>query len=519
MDHTTGPGVYLGVDIGTSGCRTIAVDATGRTLAVADRSYALRTPAPGHVEQDPSDWVGGACATLAEVCGSGAFDPAAVRGIGVDGQSWACVPVDETGAVLANTPIWMDVRAQDLCDAVLDRVPAGRILAVAGNRLSPSYSTAKMLWFQQYRPEVYRRARWFLQSNSLVVMALTGVASQDHSQGYGWHFIDVATGRVDAALAAELGCDPSRVPEPVEPTAVVGTVTADASRITGVPEGTPVVAGGLDAACGTLGAGVFRPGQTQEQGGQAGGMSIAMDAPVADERLILSRHVVPGSWLLQGGTVAGSASLAWLARIAGAAEQQAAGTSGRGLYEEVSALAATAPPGSGGLVFLPYLSGERSPLWDADARGAFVGLHLGTDRAHLYRAVMEGVAMALRHNLEVAGAAGAHVAELMAIGGATRSPVWMQIKADVTGVPLVVSANPDATPLGAAMLAAIGTGGASVEDLAATWVQRAAGYQPDPANRARYDELYAVYAGLYPALAPSMHALAGIGRTGSEISE
>jgi xylulokinase len=248
-------------------------------------------------------------------------------------------------------------------------------------------------------------------------------------------------------------------------------------------------------------------------------MSIAMDAPIVDERLILSRHVVPGSWLLQGGTVAGSASLAWLARVAGAAEQQAAEATGRGLYQEVSALAATAPAGAGGLVFLPYLSGERSPLWDPDARGAFLGLHLGTDRACLYRAVMEGVAMALRHNLEVARAAGASVAELMAIGGATRSPLWMQIKADVTGVPLVVSANPDATPLGAAMLAAIGAGGASVEEVTGAWVQRSTAYRPDPGNRARYDELYAVYAGLYPALAPSMHALAGLGRNGSERSE
>ena len=209
-------------------------------------------------------------------------------------------------------------------------------------------------------------------------------------------------------------------------------------------------------------------------------MSIAMDAPAADERLILSRHVVPGSWLLQGGTVAGSASLAWLTRQVGAAEQSAADASGRDLYEEVSALAASAAVGAGGLVFLPYLSGERSPLWDADARGAFVGLTLTTDRGQLYRAVMEGVAFALRHNLEVAASAGAAVAELLAIGGATKSPVWMQIKADVTGVPLTVSANENATPLGAAMLAALGTGGGTVEDLVDRWVQRGVSYTPGP---------------------------------------
>ncbi len=520
MTGTTGNSaparIYLGVDIGTSGCRTIAVDGSGRTLATAGRTYPLLTPAPGHVEQDPNEWTGGTLATIAEVCASGAFDPADIAGIGVDGQSWACVPVDEAGTVLANTPIWMDVRAQSICEEVLARVRSGTILDVSGNRLSPSYSTAKMLWFERNRPEVFDRTRWFLQSNSLVVMALTGVASQEHSQGYGWHFIDVATGRVDHALAAALGCDPSRIPEAVEPTAVVGGVTAAVARATGVPAGTPVVAGGLDAACGTLGAGVFRPGQTQEQGGQAGGMSIALDTPVADERLILSRHVVPGSWLLQGGTVAGSASLAWLARVAGAAEQATADSTGRGLYEEISALAGTVGAGSEGLVFLPYLSGERSPIWDADARGAFVGLHLGTGRGHLYRAVMEGVAMALRHNLEVALAAGAGVTELLAIGGATRSPLWMQIKADVTGLPIAVTANPDATTLGAAMLAAIGTGAGTVEDLVGDWVQRSDGYVPDPRTQATYDRLYAVYAGLYPALAPSMHALADLSRTGTE---
>lgn len=506
------PRVYLGVDIGTSGCRTIAVAATGQTLAVADHSYPLATPAPGHVEQDANDWIRGAFATLAEVCASGTFEPSQVAGIGVDGQSWACVPVAADGSVLANTPIWMDTRAQPICDEVLTRVPAGDIFAVAGNRLSPSYSTAKALWFERERPDVFARTRWFLQCNSVVVQALTGTASQDHSQGYGWHFIDVATGTVDRELATAIGIDPDRIPEAVEPSAVVGGLTAAAASATGLRAGTPVVAGGLDAACGTLGAGVFRPGQTQEQGGQAGGMSIAMPTPVADERLILSRHVVPGSWLLQGGTVAGAASLAWLARVIGAADADAAERAGIGLYEEISRLAAQAPAGAGGLVFLPYLSGERSPLWDPDARGGFLGLQLGTGRSHLYRAVMEGVAMALRHNLETAASAGVGVSELLAIGGATRSPVWMQIKADVTGLPLVVSANPHATPLGAAMLAALGTSEATVDELVDAWVERSAAYTPDPAATEHYRQLYEIYAGLYPALAESMHDLARLGR-------
>lgn len=513
MVPVTPAAVYLGVDIGTSGCRTIAVDAAGRPLAVAERAYPVHTPATGWAEQDANEWIAGAVATIAEVCRSGAFDPARVQGVGVDGQSWACVPVTADGTVLARTPIWMDMRCQSICDELVASVPAAEIFAVSGNRLSPSYSTAKAVWFERNLPDVHRRTRWFLQCNSVVVMALTGVASQDHSQGYGWHFIDVASGTPHPELAERMGIDADRVPEPVEPSAVVGGITSAMALATGLPAGTPVVAGGLDAACGTLGAGVFRPGQTQEQGGQAGGMSIALAEPLADERLILSRHVVPGTWLLQGGTVAGSASLAWLVRAVGAAERSTAEESGRGLYEEVSALAATVAPGADGLVFLPYLSGERSPIWDADARGAFVGLTLGTTRAHLYRAVMEGVAFALRHNLEVAASAGATASELLAIGGATRSPVWMQIKADVSRTPVVVGASDFATPLGAAMLAAHGTGGGEFADLVERWVRRGDTYAPDAAAADRYDQLYRVYSQLYPALAASMHDLAGLNRT------
>lgn len=516
MSTTPDRSVHLGVDIGTSGCRTLAVDADGRTLAVAVRSHDLHTPRPGWAEQDPNDWVSGAFATIAEVCTSGAFAPENIAGVGVAAQGWAAVPVSEDGTILDRTPIWMDTRAKAECDEILTEVPADEILALAGNRLSPSYTTGKVRWFANHRPEVYARARWFLQANSLIVWALTGQFTQDHSMGYGLHFIDIATGRPDAGLAARMGIDADRFPIGVESSAVVGEVHAEAARATGLPVGVPVVAGGLDAACSTLGTGVYRPGETQEQGGQAGGMSIAMDEPLRDARLILSRHVAPGSWLLQGGTVAGSASLAWITRVIGEAERLAGEASGAGLYSEVSALAASAPLGSDGLVFLPYLSGERTPLWDPDARGAFLGLTLGIGRAQLYRSVMEGVAFALRQNIEVAATAGAGVSELLAVGGATKSPLWMQIKADVTGLPVVVSDNENATPLGAAMLAAIGTGAGTVPELVDRWVNRAMHYQPDPVAHGHYNKYYDIYAGLYPALVESMHNLAALAREGQE---
>ena len=438
----------LGIDVGTSACKVAVFDTQGNVVAQSTQPYGLYYPNPGWVEQNPEKWWAAICAGIKQVLENGKVDPGTIAGVGIDGQSWSAIPVDKEGCCLANTPIWMDTRARDICDRTRKKLGFDRIFQVAGNDFLPSYTTPKILWFKENRPEIYGKTYKFLQSNSFIGMKLTGVMTQDYSQGYGIHFFDMKSLTYDQELAEDLGLSVDLVPELYPCHGVIGTVTEKASRETGLKQGTKVVAGGLDAACGTLGAGVFRKGQTQEQGGQAGGMSICLDQAVADPKLILSPHVVPDHWLLQGGTVGGGGVLRWF-------RQEFGDEAG---FDELTQLAEPVPAGSEGVVFLPYMAGERSPIWDPDAKGVFYGLSFDKTKGHMVRAAMEGVAYSLEHNLRVAKEAGVEAGVLTAMGGASNSVLWTQIKADVTGRAIEVPTSDTATTLGACILAGVGTG-------------------------------------------------------------
>lgn len=439
--------LLLGIDIGTSACKVAAFAPDGTVAAQTNVSYNVYYPESGWAEQDPDEWWDAICRGIRELL-DGGIDAGDIAGIGVDGQSWSAIPVDKSGNVLDRTPIWMDTRARDICDRVRKSVGEDRIFDVAGNDFLPSYTTPKMLWFKENRPEIFAKTDKFLQSNSYIVYKLTGVMSQDMSQGYGIHFFDMNRLAYDEELADELGLDTSLVPPLYSCDDIVGSVTAAAASVTGLAEGTPVVAGGLDAACGTLGAGVYEVGQTQEQGGQAGGMSICTDHALSHRKLILSPHVVPGRWLLQGGTVGGGGALKWFRQEFGKDMS----------FDDLTAEASKIAPGSDGVVFLPYMAGERSPIWDPDAKGVFYGLSFDKTRGHVIRALLEGVAFALQHNLITAEETGVTVGVLSAMGGSANSVLWTQIKADVTGRTIQVPASDTATTLGAAILAGIGCG-------------------------------------------------------------
>ena len=331
---------------------------------------------------------------------------------------------------------------------VKEKLGFARIFETAGNDFLPSYTTPKMLWFKQERPEIFAKTYKFLQSNSFIGYRLTDVLSQDYSQGYGLHFFDMKTCTYDEELAELLGLSVDLVPPLYTSDSVIGTVTEKAAAQTGLAVGTPVVAGGLDAACGTLGAGVYLPGQTQEQGGQAGGMSICLNEAKAHPKLILSPHVIPGYWLLQGGTVGGGGVLRWFRQELGADLS----------FDDLTKEAEQVPAGSDGVVFLPYMAGERSPIWNPDAKGVYFGLGYDKKRGHMIRASLEGVAYSLQHNLMTAAEIGVEVKELIAMGGAANSLLWTQIKSDITGKPIKVPGSDAATALGAAILAGIGTG-------------------------------------------------------------
>ena len=483
--------LLMGIDIGTSACKVAVFDENGNVIANANRPYAVYYPQSGWAEQDADEWWNAICLAIQDVLSCPEVDAASVACIGVDGQSWSAIPVDKAGNALARTPIWMDTRARHICEREKSRLGENTIFNVAGNDFLPSYSAPKMIWFRENYPEIHSAVYKYMQSNSYIVCKLTGVFSQDKSQLYGIHFYDLHKMEYNTALASELGLSPELIPDIYDCSSVVGKVSAAAARLTGLAEGTPVVAGGLDAACGTLGAGVYKPGQTQEQGGQAGGMSICTEKALAHKSLILSPHVVSGMYLLQGGTVGGGGTLKWFRQELG-----------KGMsFDEITAEAENIPAGSEGVVFLPYMAGERSPIWNPDAKGVFYGLGFDKTRGHMIRALLEGVAFALEHNLRVAAEIGAEVDTLNAMGGASNSLLWTQIKADVTGKVINVPMSDTATTLGAAILAGVGCGiysscGEAVEKM----ISITRTHTPDMANHEKYKRSMELYLRLYDDL-------------------
>ena len=489
----------IGIDIGTSACKAALFDADGTSLAEGIAEYPINYPYPGWAEQDPNLWWGAVRDCLSQL------PPAGVVGVGIAGQSWSSVMLSKDGDVLCPTPIWMDTRADSICADLRKSIGEEAIFAVCGNPLQPTYTLPKVLWYKENMPHIYASADKVLQSNSFIAYCLTGEISQDVSQGYGLQCFNVHTGEWDDVLCKEMGLNRSLLPNIYPSHHIVGKVTAEAALACGLKEGIPVVAGGLDAACGTLGVGVINNGQTQEQGGQAGGMSLCMDRSLADPKLILGFHVVPGRWLLQGGTVGGGGILRWLEKELGESWRAASAKNGTHPFIEMDKLADVIPAGSEGLVFLPYMAGERSPIWNKDAKGVLFGLDYSKTSGHIIRAGLEGVAFSLRHNLDVAKKAGATTERLRAMGGAANSLLWTQIKSDVTGKPIDVPASDTATTWGAAMLAGVAVGlFKDFEEAVGKSVKMRRTHLPSDDNFEAYNRAYETYLAIYKNLKPLM---------------
>ncbi|MFY9147598.1 MAG: FGGY-family carbohydrate kinase [Bacillota bacterium] len=493
--------LLLGIDIGTSGCKIAAFDFDGNAVCTYTRSYDVSHPDTTWAEIDADLWWSSICGGIRALIESERLDPNEVAAVGVDGLSWTCLPVDRKGRPLRPAMIWLDRRAEEQAQWMKKQVGEDRLISLSGNPVDPAYVVPKMLWLKQHEPDIYADTHMFLQSNSYVVYKLTGVFSQDHSQAYGFHFFDIANCHYDESAADRLGISLDLIPPLTHCHEVVGTVTSKASRECGLPKGVPVVAGGLDAACCTLGAGAVRAGQTQEQGGSSGGMSIVVDKPLIHPKLILGCHVVPGLWLLQGGTVGGGGTLRWFDEQLGACERQIGLERGISSFEVMSEEAGQIGPGSEGLVFLPYMAGERSPIWDSTARGVLFGLSYDKTRAHIIRAIMEGVGYSLLHNLKTAEEVKAEVGVLLSVGGSANSRVWTQIKSDITNKPIHVPASDHATTLGAALIAGVGIGvyrdfQSAVDNTVR--IQRV--HEPDELAHQMYRGYYRLYLDLYDRL-------------------
>ncbi len=495
----------LGIDIGTSSCKIAIFNRQGEVISSGNANYEIYYPKPGYVEQNPEEWWTAIYQTIKSTLLRAGINKEDIAGVGVDGQSWSAIAIDKNGDVLTNTPIWMDTRADVICKRLNHEIGEDNIFNLAGNSLQSSYTTAKIIWYKENLPEVYERIDKILQSNSFIVYRLTGILSQDKSQGYGFHCFDMHHGVWNEDMCERLGIPRSFLPDIYDCHQIVGYVTEKAAGLSGLAVGTPVVAGGLDAACGTLGAGVVLPYETQEQGGQAGGMSICLDKYSADPKLILSYHVVPNLWLLQGGTTGGGGAMRWFEKEFAGFEREEGIRVGKSSLELLNEIAEPVKPGSDGVIFLPYMAGERSPIWDVHAKGVYYGLDYSKTKGHFVRATMEGVAFALKHNLDVAEDAGAQVNELKAMGGSANSLLWTQIKADVTGKPIAVPASDTATTLGAAILAGVGVGMyRDFEEAVSLTVKVRRYHEPNMDNHVVYMENYKTYLELYSNLKDTM---------------
>lgn len=500
--------LLLGIDSGTSGCKITVFDFQGTVVATTTGLYHTDFPKAGCAQQDAREWWKVICEEIQGLLEHHEIQPEEIAAIGADGISWVCLPVDSKGEPLRQAMIWLDRRSEKQASWLKEHIGEDMLVNLSGNPVDPAYIVPKILWMQENEPDIYRRTKKFLQSNAYIVFKLTGEYSQDYSQGYGFHFFDMAKGVWNENLAEQMGISLDLMSPFFHCHDVVGAITQKAAAETGLAVGTPVVAGGLDAACCTLGAGVVHPGQTQEQGGQAGGMSILLDKPLVHPKLILGYHVIPDFWLLQGGTVGGGGTLRWFNQELGYYEQQLGKSAGKSVYEMMDNEAEGIKAGSDGLLFLPYMAGERSPIWDSKARGVLFGLSYDKTRAHLIRAMMEGVGFSLQHNLKAAEEVNALVKELISVGGASNSRVWTQIKADITGKPIHVPFSDQATTLGAAILGGVGVGIYSGFDEAVqktVHIQRT--HRPNPDNYPVYQKYFSLYIELYQKLRESYDSL------------
>ena len=503
----------IGVDIGTQSTKAVLVRRDGTILAQASRAYAPDTPRPNWAEQHPDVWVEAVEACVAEVARAAAGET--VRAICVSSlYGGSGIPVDAAMAPLHPCLIWMDRRAERQVAWVKQHVDLARLGAFTGNGVDSYYGYTKMMWLRDERPDVWARTALLLPPNAYVIHRLTGEVAVDHSSaGNIGGIYDIAARGWSGEMLAALGIERAKMPDRlVASTDVVGGLTAEAAARVGLSVGTPVMAGGVDAAVATFAAGVTAPGHHVAMIGTS--MCWGYVAPSADAAhgLISMPYVVNAADDLYvfGGAGTAGASVSWFREQFCQAEIASGREQGRDPHAILEETAATLAPGADGVVFLPYLMGERSPVWDGQASGAFVGLNLFHTRAHLYRAVLEGVTLALRHNME-AGAKGSAALEgrLIVVGGAAKSDLWMRIVADVTGFPVWTIQEDVEAALGAARLAALGAGLIARDD-ADKWITLVQRATPDPARKRRYDAVFAVYAALYPALKDQMHALAAL---------
>jgi xylulokinase len=503
----------LGIDVGTTGARAVLIDEEGTIVGAGTSEYPLLTPQPKWAEQDPEDWWSATGEAIQTAFAAAGISGDEVRGVGLSGQMHGLVLLDAQGQVLRPAILWCDQRTTAECAWITETVGARRLIELTCNPALEGFTAPKLLWVRRHEPHLLERTARVLLPKDYVRWRLTGVCATEVSDASGTLLFDVRNRRWSDEMLRLLDVPRAWLPDVYESPVVSGQISETAARATGLRAGTPVVGGGGDQAAGGVGNGVVRPGIVSSTIGTSGVIFAFAEEVRLDPRGRVHTfcHAVPGKWHVMGVTQGAGLSLRWFRDNFGGIEIEAGNLAGIDPYTFLVREAERAPAGSEGLLWLPYLMGERTPHLDANAKGVLFGVTARHTRFHVIRAILEGVAFSLRDSFEILREMDVPIDQVRASGGGSRSELWRQIQADVFGTPMVTINATEGPAFGVALLAGVGTGvWASVEEACDATIRVTSEAQPDLANAALYDRLYQVYRALYPALKPSFDTVTAL---------
>lgn len=500
----------IGIDIGTSGTKTLLIEETGKPIASAIQEYPLYTPRPQWSEQDPVDWWSAVCGTIRTVLLKSGVDPREIKGIGLSGQMHGSVFLDENDIPIRRALLWNDQRTGPECAWITETVGAKRVIDLISNPVLTGFTAGKIIWLRNHEPANWAKVRKVLLPKDYIRLKLTGEFATEVSDASGTSLFNVKARAWSHEMLDAIGIPRDWMPACYESPEISGRINEAAAAATGLAPGTPVAGGAGDQAAGAVGNGIVEPGVVSNTIGTSGVVFAYSDKPFVDEEIRLHTfcHAVPGAWHMMGAVLSAGGSLQWYRDSFCQPEKVVAGSLGLDPYEIICKEAERVPVGSEGLIFLPYLTGERVPYADPNARGVLFGLTRRSDRNHTARAVLEGVAYGLRDSFEILHEMGVPINQVRASGGGARSGIWRQILADVTGLPHSVINVDQGPALGVALLAGVGCGIYSSVPDACNAVIRVVDTTPViTANHERYNKFYSVYTKLYHHLKSDFDAI------------
>ncbi len=505
----------MGIDVGTTGTRAVIVRPDGHVVGAATGDHQpMRMLKPGWAEQDPEDWWQATLVAIRAALEQTGVKGSEIAAVGFSGQMHGVVLLDKSRAVLRPALIWCDQRSQAQCDWITNKIGAAQLIQYTSNPALTGFSAPKILWVRDNEPQVYERVAHFLLPKDFIRYRLTGEFATDVSDASGTLLFDVTHRRWSSEVVSALGIDPQILPKAFESPEITGEITREVAVLTGLSAGTPVVGGAGDQAASAVGNGIVLKGLTSATLGTSGVIFTYTDAPKLDPlgRIHTFCHAVPGKWHVMGVTQGAGLSLRWFRDNFGYTESWYGKQADVDPYELIIKEAERISAGSDGLLWLPYLMGERTPHLDSQARGMWFGMTASHTRSHLVRSILEGVAFSLRDSLQIFKELDIPVEQIRASGGGSRSFLWRQIQADIYGKELVTLRTSEGSALGAALLAGVGAKiYSSVEESAKEAIQVKESMSPKPENVATYDRYYEVYRKLYPAVQDLSHTLAKLG--------